>query len=95
MVLVVGATGLLGSAVCQRLLERGKKVRALVRPTSSEQKVRALRSSSQLNARRPRRIRGGSAPLAGACWIPSFRLPPRRCRGRRETRLTRWMQPDS
>jgi uncharacterized protein YbjT (DUF2867 family) len=45
MVLVVGATGLLGSAVCQKLLERGEKVRALVRPTSSEQKVRALRSS--------------------------------------------------
>jgi uncharacterized protein YbjT (DUF2867 family) len=42
---VVGATGLLGSAVCHKLLERGEKVRALVRVTSPEEKVQALRSS--------------------------------------------------
>lgn len=45
MVLVVGATGLLGSAVCQKLVERGERVRALVRNTSSEQKVKWLQSS--------------------------------------------------
>jgi uncharacterized protein YbjT (DUF2867 family) len=45
MVLVVGATGLVGSEVCQRLRRRGESVRALVRPTSSKEKVEALRSS--------------------------------------------------
>ncbi len=45
MVLVVGATGLVGSAICQKLLERGEKVRALVRATSLKEKVEALRSS--------------------------------------------------
>src|SRR5947209_164000 len=45
MVLVVGATGLLGSAVCHKLLERGEKVRALARVTRRQQTGRALRSS--------------------------------------------------
>jgi uncharacterized protein YbjT (DUF2867 family) len=45
MVLVVGATGLVGSAVCQKLAERGEKVRALVRTSSSKERVEALRSS--------------------------------------------------
>jgi uncharacterized protein YbjT (DUF2867 family) len=45
MVLVVGATGLVGGAVCQKLAERGEKVRALVRATSSKERVEALRSS--------------------------------------------------
>ena len=45
MMLVVGATGLVGSAICQKLAERGEKVRALVRATSSKEKVEALRSS--------------------------------------------------
>lgn len=45
MVLVVGATGLVGGAVCQKLVERGEKVRALVRDTSSNERVGALRSS--------------------------------------------------
>ena len=45
MVLVVGATGLLGSAVCQKLVERGERVRALVRESSSQEKVNALKSS--------------------------------------------------
>ena len=34
MILVVGATGLLGSEICRRLRERDRDVRALVRPTS-------------------------------------------------------------
>jgi uncharacterized protein YbjT (DUF2867 family) len=45
MVLVVGATGLVGSEVCQRLMRRGEPVKALVRATSSEEKIEALRSS--------------------------------------------------
>jgi uncharacterized protein YbjT (DUF2867 family) len=43
MILVVGATGLLGMEVCQRLIRRGEPVRALVRATSSKEKVEALR----------------------------------------------------
>jgi uncharacterized protein YbjT (DUF2867 family) len=39
MILVVGATGLLGREVCRRLAERGERVRALVRPTSSPEKI--------------------------------------------------------
>ncbi len=45
MVLVAGATGLVGSEVCQRLMRRGEPVRALVRASSSEEKIEALRSS--------------------------------------------------
>ncbi len=45
MILVVGATGLVGSAVCHRLIKRGETVRALIRATSSNEKVEALRSS--------------------------------------------------
>jgi len=45
MILVAGATGLVGSEVCQRLIRRGERVRALVRATSSEEKVEALRLS--------------------------------------------------
>jgi uncharacterized protein YbjT (DUF2867 family) len=45
MVLVVGATGLVGSAVCQKLVQRGERVRALVRSTSSAETVGALRSA--------------------------------------------------
>jgi len=45
MVLVVGATGLVGNEVCLRLLGRGERVRALVRPTSSTDKLEALRSA--------------------------------------------------
>lgn len=44
MVLVVGATGLVGSELCRKLVERGEPVRALVRPTSSKETVEALRS---------------------------------------------------
>lgn len=44
MVLVVGATGLVGGAVCQKLAARGEKVRVIARTTSSKEKVAALRS---------------------------------------------------
>ena len=43
MVLVVGATGLLGSHICRLLTEQGKPVRALVRPTSNQATLGLLR----------------------------------------------------
>ena len=45
MILVVGATGLVGGEACQKLRRRGEAVRALVRPTSSPEKVDALRAA--------------------------------------------------
>lgn len=42
MILVAGATGQLGSEIVKRLLDRGQKVRALVRQTSDPEKVAAL-----------------------------------------------------
>jgi len=42
--LVVGATGLLGSEICRLLAAEGKPVRALVRPTSDQDKVAQLES---------------------------------------------------
>jgi uncharacterized protein YbjT (DUF2867 family) len=44
MVLVVGATGMVGSEICQRMIRRGESVKALVRETSSKEKIEALRS---------------------------------------------------
>ena len=43
MVLVVGSTGMVGSEICRRLMRQGERVRALVRPTSSSEKVASLR----------------------------------------------------
>lgn len=43
MNLVVGATGVLGGEICSRLVEKGKPVRALVRKSSSPERVDALR----------------------------------------------------
>ena len=45
MVLVVGATGLVGSALCHKLVKHGEKVRALVRVSSSAEKIDSLRSA--------------------------------------------------
>src|SRR5271157_3043313 len=44
MILVVGATGLLGTRVCERLRAENQAVRALVQRTSNPDKVNALRS---------------------------------------------------
>jgi len=44
MILVAGATGLVGCEVCQKLARRGEKVRALVRATSAKEKLETLRS---------------------------------------------------
>jgi uncharacterized protein YbjT (DUF2867 family) len=45
MILVAGATGMLGSEICLKLAQRGESVRALVRATSSPDKVDLLRRS--------------------------------------------------
>ena len=42
-VLVVGATGLLGSEICSLLQQQGQNVRALVRPTSAPDKIERLK----------------------------------------------------
>ena len=44
MILVVGATGIVGSEICRRLAGRSEKVRGLIRATSSAEKVEFLRS---------------------------------------------------
>jgi uncharacterized protein YbjT (DUF2867 family) len=45
VILVIGATGLLGSEVVRRLRLAGQVVRALARPTSNPQRLEALRQS--------------------------------------------------
>jgi uncharacterized protein YbjT (DUF2867 family) len=44
MILVVGATGHLGSVVCERLAKRDRPIRALVRATSKPESLEHLRS---------------------------------------------------
>lgn len=44
MILIVGATGLLGGEICRLLSEDGRRVRALVRGTAAEAKVTRLKS---------------------------------------------------
>jgi len=43
MILVAGSTGLLGGEICRQLTAKQKQVRALVRKTSSPEKVNALK----------------------------------------------------
>ena len=45
MILVVGATGLLGEEICQRLRARGLAVRALARQTANPARLGALRGA--------------------------------------------------
>lgn len=42
MILVVGATGMVGSEVCERLVAQGKTVGALIRPSADAVKVKKL-----------------------------------------------------
>lgn len=64
MILVVGATGLLGSEICRLLAATGKPFRALVRPTSDKSKVAQLQSLGAEIARG--NLRDGSS-LEAAC----------------------------
>ena len=43
-ILVVGATGILGSEICQRLIQNGHHVRGMVRSTSNPDKIDKLKS---------------------------------------------------
>ena len=45
MILVAGATGLVGNEVCRKVAQRGEKLRALVRASSSRDKIEALQSA--------------------------------------------------
>ena len=47
MILVAGATGVLGSEIVRRLLAKGEKVRAIVRSTSNPDSVAALNKSAE------------------------------------------------
>lgn len=42
MILVAGSTGLVGRSICRRLVDQGKAVRALVRPSADAAKVEGL-----------------------------------------------------
>jgi len=53
MILVVGATGLLGSEICLKLTGRGEKVRGLIRLTSSSEKVESAQVRRRTLRRRP------------------------------------------
>jgi uncharacterized protein YbjT (DUF2867 family) len=64
MILVVGATGLVGSDICRRLAARGDLVRALVRPTSDPARVQALHDAGVETVVGDLRDR---ASLAAAC----------------------------
>ena len=44
MNLVVGATGLVGGQICRLLVERGERVRGLVRPSSDPARVEELQA---------------------------------------------------
>ena len=43
MILVAGATGVLGSEICQRLRQKGMQVRALVRKSANQEKLTQLK----------------------------------------------------
>lgn len=43
MILVVGATGMVGTEICRLLTTSGKTVRAMVRPTSKTEKIQAVK----------------------------------------------------
>ena len=45
MILVAGATGLLGAEICLRLPGRGLQVRALARPTANPARLEQLRAA--------------------------------------------------
>jgi len=50
MILVIGATGLLGMEICRALRQRGKEVRALVRSTASEKAAQLASEGVKLAA---------------------------------------------
>jgi dihydroflavonol-4-reductase len=67
LALVTGATGFVGSAVARALLERGVRVRALVRPSSPRRNLEALQV--ELAEGDMRDEASIQAALAGARWL--------------------------
>ena len=82
MILVVGATGLVGRQICRLLAASGKPTRAMVRATSDQAKVDELKSLGanvvQGDLRDPKSLRaacqGVSAIISTASSMP-FTLP--------------------
>jgi NADH dehydrogenase len=67
MILVAGATGMLGSEICRRLRARGERVRGLARTTSSAEKVADLEKDGVEIVRGDLKDRGSlDAACAGA-----------------------------
>lgn len=67
MILVAGATGMLGSEICRRLRKRGERVRGLARETSSPEKVANLETTGVEIVRGDLKDRGSlDAACAGA-----------------------------
>jgi len=64
MILVAGATGVRGSEIVRRLVARGGDVRAMVRATSSPEKVEALQNAGAEIVRADLK---DQETLAGAC----------------------------
>jgi uncharacterized protein YbjT (DUF2867 family) len=47
MILMAGATGILGSEICRRLAATGKPIRAMVRHSSDAGKIEALKARAR------------------------------------------------
>ena len=94
MILVVGATGMVGSEICQRLSGRGEKVRALVRTTSSTEKVALLRGRGVEvcvgDLKDPDSLAGACRGVNAVISTASSTRP-----GRQETRSSRSMTRDN
>jgi len=72
MILVVGATGLLGGEICRRLTQRGNPVRALVRTTSNHDRVAQLEGLGAKLVRADLKDRASlDAPCRGASAVIS------------------------
>jgi len=72
VILVVGATGLLGSEICRRLTQRGNPVRALVRTTSNHDRVAQLEGLGAELVRADLKDRASlDAPCRGASAVIS------------------------
>jgi len=75
MILVVGATGLLGTRVCERLRAEGQAVRALVRRTSNPDKVDAIEIAwLRTGHRGSKRASADSGSLPGDISVDFHRL---------------------
>ncbi len=70
MILVAGATGVLGSEIVRRLLARGEKVRAMVRATSNGESVERLRKAGAQTVVADLKDRGSLGPAcAGVAGV--------------------------